>query len=273
MSTQHSRPVRFAPVLSFLSASALFAVACGGSTKSTGTAPSFDAAASGGDAQEPDAQAPSSDGALDSADSAAPTQDSAAPARDTGTTVIGVDGAAATRNASCTPTSQQSGTAVNSPHGRLDGTLVYVVGQGQGRQCNGDDSHVHLQIQVSGEVYDVAVDIGKTPNDEIGIYQTGMSLPGGEWSEGWHDDNLSYRSLGLSSSNFPIIDPGTAASQIEAALANTSQISVFCTGYSQGNGCHDVHYENGASTDGAIVLDPSAATPQILFVRFQSDSF
>ena len=33
------------------------------------------------------------------------------------------------------------------------------------------------------------------------------------------------------------------------------KIAVFCTGYSEGNGCHDVHYENGNGKDGAIVLD------------------
>jgi hypothetical protein len=48
---------------------------------------------------------------------------------------------------------------------------------------------------------------------------------------------------------------------------------VFCTSYTHGNGCHDVHYQNGSGQDGAIVLDPTAATSPILFFRFAADSF
>jgi uncharacterized protein YukJ len=56
-------------------------------------------------------------------------------------------------------------------------------------------------------------------------------------------------------------------------LAATSKISIFCTGYSQGNGCHDVHYENGSSEDGAIVLNPTDSSSSILFFRFTDQSF
>jgi len=183
-------------------------------------------------------------------------------------------GTPAPRNASCVPTSQQSGTAVNTSHGRLDGTLVYVVGVGQDHQCNGDSSHVHLQVQVSGEVYDVAVDIGTAPSDEVGSLEQSMALPGGPWAEGWHgSDSLAYPSLGLHSSSFVTAAPSAMGSQVEAALTATSEISIYCTGYSQGNGCHDVHYKNGSGEDGAIVLNPNSATPQILFFRFQTQSF
>jgi hypothetical protein len=34
-----------------------------------------------------------------------------------------------------------------------------------------------------------------------------------------------------------------------------------------------VHYESGNGKDGAIILDPTAATSPILFFRFSSDSF
>jgi hypothetical protein len=169
---------------------------------------------------------------------------------------------------------QQTGTAVDSPHGRLDGTLVYVVLVGTDKQCNGDDSHVPLQIEVSGEVYDVAVDIGTAPNDEVGSYMETLAVPGGAWAEGWHAaDSLGYPSLGVHSTSFTTMDPPAMAAQLEALLATTSKISIFCTGYKQGDGCHDVHYENGSTTDGAIVLDPTAATSRILFFRFATETF
>ncbi len=128
-------------------------------------------------------------------------------------------------------------------------------------------------MQASGNVYDVAVDIGST-GDDVGMYQTTVTVPGGVWSEGWHNQSLSYSSLSLSSSSFPLQDPTTIASELESLLNSTSKISIFCTGYTPGdNGCHDVHYENGSSTDGAIVLNPTSASSSMLFFRFSADNF
>jgi hypothetical protein len=192
--------------------------------------------------------------------------------RDVATT-IDAGGGDAARMSQCTPSSQQNGTAVNTSYGRLDGTLVYVVLMGEGQQCNGDDSHVHLQVEVSGDIYDVAVDIGTAPSDEVGLYQDTITVPGGVWAEGWHGtDALAYPSLGLHSTSFPIEAPTTIGGTVASLLAGVSKISIFCKGYRQGNGCHDVHYENG-HTDGALVLDPTSPTSSTLFFRFTSDSF
>jgi hypothetical protein len=183
------------------------------------------------------------------------------------------DGGPAPRNSACTPTSKQTGTLVNTPHGRLDGTLVYVLPVGGSSACNGDDSHVHLQIAVSGLVYDVAVDVGST-GDDVGMYQTTLALPDGAWAEGWHgSDSLSYSTLGLHSTEFPTTSPSDIAASVESLVEDTAEISIFCTGYSEGDGCHDVHYENGNGDDGAIVLNPAAATPTILFFRFSDQTF
>jgi hypothetical protein len=178
------------------------------------------------------------------------------------------------RNGQCTPLSDQNGTVVDTSHGRLDGTLVYVLPIDGSNACNGDSSHVHLQIEVSGSVYDVAIDVGKT-GDEVGWYEQTMAIPGGTWAEGWHgSDDLGYPSLGLSSSTFTTLDPASMGSEVESLLASTSKISIFCTGYTPGdNGCHDVHYENGSTNDGAIVLDPTAATSPIVFFRFTTETF
>jgi len=148
-----------------------------------------------------------------------------------------------------------------------------AVGEQQ-QTCNGDESHVHLQIEVSGSIYDVAVDIGTAPNDEVGYLEQTMAVPGGTWSEGWHaTDTLSYPTLGIHSTAFGLMDPAAVATEVESVLASTTKISIFCTGYSQGNGCHDVHYEHGNGDDGAIVLDPTSATSPMLFFRFATPSF
>ena len=204
-------------------------------------------------------------------DASTPVDGSDAAVDDAATS--GEDGGQPARNSTCTPLSKQTGTAVNSDYGRLDGTLVFVVGVGQGYACNGDSSHVHLQIEVSGSVYDVAVDIGQS-GDEVGLYQENISVPGGAWAEGWHSsESLSYPSLGVQSSSLPLVSPNPLGAQVESLLSGTSKISIFCTGYVQGNGCHDVHYVDGSGKDGAIVLDPTAADSPVLFFRFSSQKF
>jgi len=176
-----------------------------------------------------------------------------------------------TYTSACTPLTQQTGTAINSFHGRLDGYLSYIVPQGGPSSCNGDDSHVHLQVRMMGKVYDVAVDIGKTPGDAL-LYEADMPLPQGAWSEGWHDVGLSYPQLGVHSTQFTSEVPATLGQKIESELANVNHVSVFGDGYTTYNGCHDVHYQNG-SEDGALVINPLSATPHILFFRFSTDTF
>jgi hypothetical protein len=171
----------------------------------------------------------------------------------------------------CTPLTQQTGVAINSFHGRLDGYLAYVVPQGGPSSCNGDDSHVHLQVRMDGNIYDVAVDIGQTPGDAL-FYEADMPIPQGPWSEGWHNVGLSYPQLGIHSTMFASEVPATLGQKIQSELAGVNHIAVFGDGYSTYNGCHDVHYENGTE-DGAIVINPLAATPHILFFRFSTQTF
>ena len=66
---------------------------------------------------------------------------------------------------------------------------------------------------------------------------------------------------------------GTVEAARTRMLAATTHVSIFCTGYDAHNGCHDVHYQNGHSDDGAIVLDPSSSNAPVVFLRFSGDSF
>jgi len=51
-----------------------------------------------------------------------------------------------------------------------------------------------------------------------------------------------------------------------------NHISVYGTGYNA-NGMHLIHYENGSSTDGAVVAQPLATTSNLLLFHFASDNF
>ena len=162
------------------------------------------------------------------------------------------------------------GQSLTEAHGRLDGYLVAIVPPGDMHGCNDDDSHVHLQIQMQGAIYDVAVDTGAA-GDEIYYDTIEHALPDGAWSEGWHtDDALTYPSLGVASSSFTELSPTVAPTTVATALANVNHISIFGTGYGP-TGMHLVHYESG--TDGAIVVEPLSPTPQLLLFRFGSDQF
>jgi hypothetical protein len=171
----------------------------------------------------------------------------------------------------CTPLSQQIGKALDTAHGRLDGYLSFFVPKDGPSSCNGDDSHVHLQIRMQGNIYDVAVDIGTFTGD-ANLYEADMPIPQGAWSEGWHDVGLSYPQLGLHSTQFTAEDPTTLGQKIQSELAGVNHVSIFGDSYAQENGCHDVHYENGTA-DGALVIDPLSPSAHILFFRFSTQTF
>jgi hypothetical protein len=175
---------------------------------------------------------------------------------------------------SCTPVSQQTGSLCNTLHGRLDGYLRFVVPKGGSHTCNGDSSHVHLQIEVQGSIYDVAVDIGQTQGDVL-FYEEDRAIPVGPWAEGFHGTYaLDYTSLGLhSGQGFTPQDPTTLGQKIQSELQGVNHIAVFGECYSpQGNGAHDVHYV-GHGNDGAIVINPLAQQAHLLLFHFSTQTF
>jgi hypothetical protein len=231
----------------------LLAVACGGSTSSASEHPDSDAATL----------------PIDSGSASVPEKDAASDAKAEAET--GPPDGPPSYTAACTPLSAQTGTLVDTKHGRLDGYLAFVVPQGGDASCNGDESHVHLQVRVEGIIYDVAVDIGTFTGDS-NLYEEDMPMPGGAWSEGWHDLGLSYPQLGLHSTQFSPEAPTTLGQKIQSELTGVNHVSIFGDGYMQGNGCHDVHYENGTE-DGALIINPLSPVAHIMFFRFSTQSF
>ena len=163
------------------------------------------------------------------------------------------------RNA-CTNT---LGNGLTSVHGRLDGTLVSIVPTTE-HNCNGDSTHVHLQVLMNDSVYDIAV------NTDGLEYDLPHAMVDGAWAEGWHPgDKLDYPSmLGVHFSSFKT----TNAQAFINDLANVNHISVFATGYGP-DGAHLIHRENpGESEDGAVITDPLGASPHFYVFRFDTDS-
>ena len=236
-------------------------VGCGGAADATV------AKGDGGVAADASAVVPADDG------SAPPSDGSPAPGVDAGPSLPDA-GPPAPRNSSCTPSSAQTGTLVNTSHGRLDGTLVYVLPVNGAYSCNGDSSHVHLQVEVSGLVYDVAVNIGSS-GDDVGMYEDTLTIPGGTWAEGWHSaDSLAYPSIGLKLTSFPTTTPADVASQVESLLTSTSKISISAPATPPATTAATTCTTRTAPETTA----PSSSTRRprrrrFLFFRFQGQSF
>jgi hypothetical protein len=178
-----------------------------------------------------------------------PVQDAGSPA----------DAGAAPIRRACT---SAFGTELSNDYGILDGRLVAIVPEGV-TKCNGDRTHVHLQVLMAGSVYDVAVNTdGQT---------TEVQAPpvGGPFREGWrvrprfdYATNLNVHSTAFRTTN---------ATTIERRLANVDRIRVYGIGYGP-DGAHLIH-RNGNARDGALLLNPDGPTSPYLLFRFVDQTF
>lgn len=188
---------------------------------------------------------------------------------------------AAGGNVDGTPTRQPCtshfGSALPSSgtFGRMDGYLVAIVPPGSTSGCNSDSSHVHLQIQVNGAIYDIAIDAtdGQTHTDDVHTGTLDIAMPSGPaWSEGFHTGvTLDYPSLGVHASALPLDSKAQVVSAIDADLATVNHISIYTTTYGS-DGAHLVH-RNGGGHDGAVVSQPLSPTAHVRLFSFSDQSF
>jgi len=154
--------------------------------------------------------------------------------------------------------------------GRLDGYLIAIVPpQSSSRPCNADLTHVHLQILMQDQVYDIAVNVGTD------VHSTTIDhAPFSAWADGWHtgsDVYVEYTGLGLHANTIPLTTPTELTAAITADLANTNRISIYATTYGS-DGAHLVH-RNGGGSDGLIVTKPLAGTAHMRAFSFDGQSF
>ncbi|HEY6177671.1 MAG TPA: hypothetical protein VIX73_24605 [Kofleriaceae bacterium] len=168
------------------------------------------------------------------------------------------------------------GTALSSgAFGRLDGFLVAIVPPGGSRTCHADSDHLHLQIKVSGQIYDIAVNIGSD------VHTTTIDRPAfSAWTEGWHvtGDGTSgnvfvdYPGLGLHANTIPLSTTQALITAMTDDFAAVNHISIYATSYDTQDGAHLVHY-NGAGHDGMIVTKPLSPSAHMRAFSFDSSSF
>jgi hypothetical protein len=175
------------------------------------------------------------------------------------------------------PCTSDFGTALppSGTFGRLDGYLVAIVAPGQTSGCNDDDSHLHLQIQMTGAVYDIAIDAtdGQTQVDDVHTATIDVAMPSGPaWTEGFHTGvTIDYPALGVHDTALPLMSKAQIVSTLTADLATANHISIFTTTYGD-NGAHLVH-RNGAGHDGLIVTEPLSTPSHVRMLSFSDQSF
>lgn len=159
------------------------------------------------------------------------------------------------------------GTGMSAAFGRLDG-YVWAVVPASGTTCPNDASHVHIQVKMSGSIYDLTVD-----NTSSNLMLEKDITLGGiqQWSEGWHTGvTFDYVAQGIHSSD-AWVSSSTIRSALETELANANHISIFTTGYSTSGG-HLIQ-RNTTNSDGAVIINPLSSTQHVFFFRFTTTTF
>lgn len=171
----------------------------------------------------------------------------------------------------CKPKSQL-GDALTTSFGRLDGILVAIVPPADGGGCQADLDHLHLQIRMNGDIYDVAVNVGENGIDDVHSTTRELVMPGPAWQEGWHTVvSANYVTLGLKSTDLPLKTSAQLVTEMMSDLDDANHISVFATGYGP-DGAHLVH-RNGQSRDGLIVTQPLSRPAHVRMFAFDSQTF
>jgi hypothetical protein len=238
-------------------------VACSGS--SPGTGPGTDPGSQPPAGNGPNGPGAGADGGINDSGARAPGSDAGSPGQPS------ADGTPMRQT--CTTA---FGSALTSNFGRLDGYLVAIVAAGH-HGCNSDQDHLHLQVSAAGAVYDVAVTLVSTQSTgmpEVFLAEKDAPLGNGPWAEGWHSgtERFDYVSnLGLHASDFTATPAAALATKLEGSLGTVNHISIYATGYGP-TGAHKVH-RNGFGFDGALVLQPTSATPHVLAFHFSTQPF
>lgn len=218
--------------------------------------------------------APSSptDGGADAPAVDAPAVD--APAVD----ALAVDAPAVDVTSPAAACASEFGRALTPGFSRLDGVVTAVVTPAD-TQCRMPNStHVIVQVRMGGAVYRLVVNINSTragvdPRVRIADVRAPLPLPA--WEDGWHvNQQLDYVvSLGLHTDAFMFREPDALARFLAATVPVGTRVSVYATnGASQPDSAHLIH-RNGHGDDGAIVIDPTGASPRWLLFHFDGQTF
>jgi len=178
------------------------------------------------------------------------------------------------KSAACAST---FGSALTKAFGRLDGTVLAVVGPTD-RQCKmPNDDHLVVQVLMGGDAYRMVVNVRSDhASPDVFLASVAAPVPSPAWSEGWHPGaQLDYvRTLGVHANAFTSLPMDALVAKVTDRLVLGAHVSVYATS-SGGTYAHSAHlvHRNRMGEDGAIVVDPDSADPLFLLFRFAYQSF
>ncbi|HVV83641.1 MAG TPA: hypothetical protein VHE35_11260 [Kofleriaceae bacterium] len=180
------------------------------------------------------------------------------------------------KDANCAST---FGTALTNAFGRVDGTVVAVVEPGNERCALPNSDHVVVQLAFGGDVYRMVVNVKSDIGDpDIKVQTVQAPLLAPAFAPGWHPGlSVDYpREFSVHSGDaaWQSLDLAAASTWVSDPIEIGAPISVYATssGGTTAGSAHLVH-RNGQNHDGAIVIDPTGASPRWLLFSFADQTF
>lgn len=168
------------------------------------------------------------------------------------------------------------GDQLTNAFGKLDGYVTAIVREMDTSCPEGTSpTHIVLQVKSLGAVYRMVVNVQSDRGTDLDVRFASIAHPGlSPWLEGWHAPaGLDYPSMLMvhSDATFkPSTKPDLVAKIVELVPIG-SQVSVYATS-SGGSSAHLVH-RHASMDDGAIVVNPSSASPTWLLFHFSDQTF
>lgn len=219
----------------------------------------------------------SSAGNLIAGDDTGTAGDDATPLGDTGvdTAAPADDGVVfpPVRRLACVPLSGLAKDLPITMWGAVEADLVAITPPGAAGNCPKDSGHVHLQLDITGKRYDVAVNIESTAGDPMSILT--KDLPAQLPATGYSNSSFDYPlTLGAHSTDFVAIGKAALVSRLQSELKTASRVSIHGLTYTDGSGIHDVH-KNNPGRDGVIIVRRGGAggSDHAIALRFSTDVF
>jgi hypothetical protein len=181
------------------------------------------------------------------------------------TTSSGTGGAAPIDKAEhCASTFGQS---LTDSFGRIDGTVLAVVGTTDQQCAIPNSTHVVVQVTMNGEAYRMVANV------DVLTLAKDHELPAPAWAEGWHPGmSLDYATdMGVKATDFETHTPAEVEALVTDAITLGQRISIYATSQAAPASAHLIH-RNGAKNDGVIFLDAAGEHPKALMFRFANQT-
>lgn len=170
------------------------------------------------------------------------------------------------------------GSELTDGFGRIDGTLLAVQRPSDTDCAMPNDDHLIVQVLVHGAAYRMVINVlsdGRNGTDtRLRFADVPADLPAPPWEEGWHlGVSLDYPdTLGVHVADFTPYAMDELVEEVASRLTLDAPISIYATSNDRPESAHLVH-RNGRDEDGAIVVDPTGASPRFLLFHFDGQEF